>query len=246
MASYSAKTPELIPDVLRLVFQQLAGDSNTLLNISLSCHTWSLLALPYVYQVVDISHHNNGEAEGFEHAYADNQPSYRPRNLVPRQRAFLRLMTEKPQLLRYVKSFTWTLKWLDFGEEYNYELQKIDYETWEVFGKMTNVTHLDLASLHFANNINYVRENPVRDFPQVRGLRLQGWMHRSLVRAILTSLDPRNLRSLALDYLLDEGALPKGEPMSAEFTEENARSMRSTNPHRGGPKGVAATSSNVF
>jgi hypothetical protein len=221
--------PELVPDVLQLVFQHLVGDSASLLNVSLTCRAWRSLALPCVFQVVDISSHNNGrlpelECEMRPLLYADYDGEFRPQNLVSRQRAFLRLVTDKPILARYVKSFTWTLIWLDFDE---YDLTEIDRQTWNVFSRMFNVTHLDLASLHCADDYiedGYIRRNPPTLFPNVRDLRLLGWMHRGLVRAIITSLEPCKLRSLRLDYLEDEGAQPNGDSLGADTAIRQAHS----------------------
>lgn len=215
MTTNVREMPELPPDVLQLVFQQLVGDNEALLNISLTCSAWRSLARPSVYRVVDISSHNNGrqfqlECEMRPLVYADYDGEYRPRNLVSRQRAFLRLMVNEPQLARYVRSFTWTLIWLDFDEV---DLIDIDLQTWSVFGRMTNVTCLDLASLHRNEDDEYIRENPAALFPKVTDLRLLGWMHRGLVRSILKSLDPGKLQSLRLDYLEDEGAFPNGESL---------------------------------
>lgn len=210
--------PELPPDVLQLVFQELVGDYEALLNVSLTCSAWRSLAQPSVYRVVDISSHNNGrqpqlECEMRPLVYADYDGEFRPQNLVSRQRAFLRRMMDEPQLARYVRSFTWTLIWLDFDED---DLTEIDHQTWDVFGRMTNVTYLDLASLHRNDDDGYIRQNPTVLFPKVRILRLLGWMHRGLVRAIVTSLDPRKLESLRLDYLEDEGAFPNGESLGKD------------------------------
>jgi hypothetical protein len=207
MAFDLAKIPELLPDVLQLVFQQLAGDNETLLNISLTCRAWRWLALPGLYQVVDISSHNNGRQPQHENevtpiVYSDQRGEYHQRNLIPRQRAFLRTMTEEPRLARLVKSLTWTLIWRDYGEG---KLAEIDRQTWCVFGKMANVKHLDLASLHEVEDDNYVRHTPAGLFPKTRHLRLLGWMHRGLIKSILASLNPSRLLSLALDYLEDEG-----------------------------------------
>ena len=52
--------PELPPDVLQLVFQELVGDNEALLNVNLTCSTWRSLARPSVYREVDISSHKNG------------------------------------------------------------------------------------------------------------------------------------------------------------------------------------------
>jgi hypothetical protein len=228
------RMPELVPDVLQLVFQQLVGDTASLLNISLTCRAWRSLALPCVFQVVDISSHNNGRQPELESeirplVYADYDGEFRPRNLVSRQRAFLYLVTDKPGLARYIKSFTWTIIWLDFDE---YDLTEIDRQTWNVFSRMINVTHLDLASLHWADDYvedEYIRQNPPVLFPNVRDLRLLGWMHRGLVRAIITSLEPRKLRSLRLDYLEDEGALPNGEPLGEDSAIRHAHSAWAKN-----------------
>jgi hypothetical protein len=229
---------ELVPDVLQLIFRQLAGDNATLLNISLTCRAWRSLALPAVFQVVDISSHNNGRQPQHECdvrtlVYADYDGEFRPQNLVPRQRAFLRLVTDTPELARYVKSFTWTLVWLDNWHEINYDddnLTEIDRQTWNVFGRMVNVTHLDLASLHHIIEDECIRQNPAILFPNVRDLRLLGWMHRGLVRAIITSLEPRKLRSLRLDYLEDEGALPNGESLGSGMAIRYAHHARSKKP----------------
>jgi hypothetical protein len=215
MATDPREMPELLPDILQLAFQELAGDSETLLNISLTCSAWRSLVLPSLYRVVDVSSHNNGrqpqlECDMVPLVYADYDGYYRPQNLVSRQRAFLRLMVDKPHLAKYVKSFTWTLIWLDFDEE---DLTEIDLQMWDVFARLVNVTHLDLASLHRNDDDGYIRHNPAVLFPKVKDLRLLGWMHRGLVRAIVTSLDPCKLQSIALDYLEDEGAFPNGESL---------------------------------
>jgi hypothetical protein len=146
--------PELVPDVLQLVFRELAGDNASLLKVSLTCRAWRSLALPALFQVVDISSHNNGRQPQHEDSvrplvYADYDGEYRPQNLVSRQRVFIRLLTNKPGLARYVKSFTWTLVWLDNWYELCIEddtLTDVDRQTWDAFGRMVNVTHLDLAS----------------------------------------------------------------------------------------------------
>lgn len=245
------KMLELVPDVLQLAFEQLAGDSEALLNVSLTCRAWRSLALPCVYQVVDISSHNNGrrpdlESDMFPIVSADYDARWRQVNLVPRQRAFLRTMTDKPHLATYVKSFTWTLIWKDIwdiGEED--DLTDLDRQTWDVFSRMVNVTHLDLASLHLIDDEGYVRQNPARLFPKVRDLRLLGYMHRGLVRAIITSLDTCKLRSLKLDYLADEGALPDGGTISADFVIKNAHHANSTKTV-GRPNPRVASSSDIF
>jgi hypothetical protein len=136
-------------------------------------------------------------------------------------------MVDEPQLARYVKYFTWTLIWLDFDEQ---DLTKIDLQTWDVFSRMTNVTYLDLASLHRFEEDEYIRQNPTKLFPKVRDLRLLGWMHRGLVRAILTALGPGKLQSLRLDYLEDEGTLPNGESLGEDTAIRLAHNARRLSP----------------
>lgn len=225
MASLPDKATVLPADILRLIFDHHAGDYATLCAISLACRTWHELALPALYHTVDLSSHNLGRQPEHECSimpviYADFEGRYRPSDsrLVPRQRAFLRRIVACPDLAKYVQSFTWTLIWLDFDDE---ELQDIDRKTWEVFGWLNNVMSLDLASLHDVSFDEYVRANPKRLFPGVRELRLCGHMHRDLVSAIYTSLDPAKLHSLKLDYLQDDGALPDGSPMDVCFASEN-------------------------
>ncbi|KAK4547916.1 hypothetical protein LTR36_010635 [Oleoguttula mirabilis] len=114
---------------------------------------------------------------------------------------------------------------MDFEDS---NLLGIDRQTWNVFRLMENVAQLDLASLHDVYGDDFVRQNPARLFPAVTDLRLLGWMHRGLVKAILTSLDASKLRSLKLDYLQDEGALPEGAPINMEFAIDHAHNARRT------------------
>ncbi|KAI0816765.1 hypothetical protein GGR55DRAFT_628493 [Xylaria sp. FL0064] len=161
---------------------------------------------------------------------ADFDSWLRPRNLVPRQRAFLRLMADRPELAIYIKAFTWTLVWKDFGEGC---LTDIDRQTWDIFGRMQNITRLDLASIHAFGNVPYIRQNPARLFPAVTHLRLVGWMHRGLVRAIISSLDATKLSSLELRHLQDEGSLPNGEPMPCGRGKDHIQSgEHGHNPYR--------------
>ena len=232
MASDTREMPELLSDILQLVFSQLAGDHETLLNISLTCRTWRWLALPSLYQVVDFHRHrNNGSCELSQPLhYNDRNNQSHIHNLIPRQHAFLRLMASKPQLANYVKSLTWVIVWRRRrNRPQSDRLKEIDRHTWNVFSRMANVTHLDLTSAHDVDAEDYVRQNPARLFPKVRDLRLQGWMHRGLVMAICKSLDPKKLQNLRLDYLEDEGALPNGKPMYRDV----ASRIRRARPREG-------------
>ncbi|KAI1373271.1 hypothetical protein F4677DRAFT_448601 [Hypoxylon crocopeplum] len=210
-------------EIFHLIFNNLVGDTKTLTRVGLVSRSWRTHSLPFLLKDVDLSCHNNGRLPAYEDmrfpllrgvVMADYSDEYRPRSLVPRQRAFLRLMTDYPELAMHVKAFTWTLVWMDFDDD---ELTDIDLRTWDVFGRMQNVTQLDLASLHDISDQPYIRQNPVRLFPAVTHLRLVGWMHRGLVKAIVTSLNASKLACLKLDHLQDEGALPNGEPIPQDL-----------------------------
>ena len=233
MTSYPREMTSLHPDVLRLVFDRLEG--NAVCNVGLTCHAWRSMSLPSMYRNVDLSYHNISDT-GFDidgggdkddnkavqryvngkNVYTDFLASVRPVNMVHRQRAFLRTITAHPKLATYVKSLTWTLVWKDRA---NFGLTEIDRQTWNVFGQMNNVTSLDLASLHNIHKDDFVRQSPTQLFPAVINLRLVGWMHRGLIKAIFASINTARLRSLTLDYAQDEGALPDGSPMGVEFAK---------------------------
>ncbi|KAI0517997.1 hypothetical protein F5B22DRAFT_601353 [Xylaria bambusicola] len=222
-------------DIFWLVFEQLIGDTNTLATIGLVSRKWRNVSLPTLLSRVDLSSHNNGRLPEYEDedfppvslVMADYSDRYRPGNLVTRQRAFLRLMTDRPELAIYVKALAWTLIWIDFGEQ---ELSKIDLRTWDVFALLRNVRYLDLASLHEIGGYEpFIRQNPSRLFPAVTRLRLVGWMHRGLVKAIVSSLNASKLASLELHYLEDEGALPDGQPIPSGLARQYAH--RSGNPY---------------
>ena len=120
-------------DVLLLILDILVGDAETLARVGLVCRDWRILSLPFLLKDVDVSSHNDGRIPehekpdlGFHVVMADFTDRCRPRNLVPRQRAFLRLMTEQPELAMHVKALTWTLVWMDLDES---SLTNIDLQT---------------------------------------------------------------------------------------------------------------------
>lgn len=234
MTSNSLGAENLPLDVWRVIFEQLVGDYETLCNIGLTCYAWRSLSLPCLLQWTDLSSHNNGrvpehECEILPVLYADFHAKYRPPNLVPRQRAFLRLMTERPELAKYVKKFEWTLVWANTWKNSDDDsLTAIDRGTWNVFSRLTNVTELDLASLHDIWEDDFVRKNPDHLFPAVTRLRLVGWMHRGLVKAILRSINASKLRKIEFDYLEDQGTLPNDVPLNWELAEEFAPNSKRT------------------
>jgi hypothetical protein len=236
--------PILPPDVLRLVFDQFEHDATSILNVSLTCHAWHSLSMPTIYRNVDLSYHNIGDREVFDldggneddneaaqryvngqDVYTDFRASVRPLNLVHRQRAFLRTIIAHPELAKHVKSLTWTLVWKDRADS---GLTEIDRQTWNVFRQLNNVTKLDLASLHNIHDDDFVRQNPSQLFPAVVDLKLVGWMHRGLVKAIFATINTARLHSLTLDYAQDEGALPDGSPMSEKFADRCSSKLAKT------------------
>ena len=220
---------ELPADVLYLVFYHLKGDYNSLCQATLTCRFWHDVATPVLLYHVDLSSHNLGRQHEYEHdlrpvVYADFHANYRPSTstLVPRQRAFVRLMTARPALAKCVKSLMWTFVWLDFGE------RCLSKNTWDVMGRLNRVTHLDMASVHDVYTDDYVRHSPSSLFPSATHVRLLGWMHRGLITAIFATLDARRLRHLDLDGLQDEGAAPGGGPINFEFAvDTNTHTARS-------------------
>lgn len=210
-------------DVILVIFEQLVGDSYTLSNIGLTCRAFRQLSLPCLLRDVDVSSHNNGRVPEEECkirpvVYADYYSYCRPDSLMPRQHAFLRLILDRPELAVYVQSFTWTLLWEGLDEDADSE---IEFETWNVFAQLRNVTRLDLASLHqaFYEHQRIARQDPGTLFPAITDLRLVGWMHRSLARAIITALDTSKLRRLDLDCVQDDGATPNGSPIGDDFSQ---------------------------
>lgn len=146
---------QLPPDIVALIADQLVGDSQSLASPIQTCRGWHGACVPALLHTVDLSSHYAGRqpehedhdlAPHFSLVKADYNNKYRPRNnLVPRQRAFLRLMTGKPEITRHVRDVTWMLIWMDFEEE---EITDIDRQTSSVFSRLANVVRLELASLH--------------------------------------------------------------------------------------------------
>lgn len=60
MASATQNLINLPADILRLIFEELLGDSETLSNLSHVSSGLHALALPYLLHIVDLSSHNAG------------------------------------------------------------------------------------------------------------------------------------------------------------------------------------------
>ncbi|KAF2184042.1 hypothetical protein K469DRAFT_727670 [Zopfia rhizophila CBS 207.26] len=225
MESRPSRLLDLPSDILLLVLEQLFDDTKALCRLGLVCRSLWHLSLPFLLRTVDLSSHNDGrqheqEDEFHPEIHADYSEEYRPLSLVTRQRAFLRLMTNRPDVASHVRSLTWTLVWVDFDEE---GLTEIDLELWNVFSRLTNVHQLDLATLHQIAKELFIRRNPSRLFPAVTHLRLLRWVHRGLVDAIISSLDSTELHTPSFDCLQDEGAFSNGAPMSEDVAKTHAR-----------------------
>lgn len=200
---------ELPTNVILAILEQL-DESRPLKNAGLTCRVLRELSLPSLLYHVDISCHNNKQIseptafELFNRRFRPDRSIIRQRSslgsgrLMVRQRSFLQLMVDKPELCKHVKAFVWSLRWIKpfYGET---KLTSVDYKIWDVFGQMKNVTHLDLGSQYEVPDINYVRQNPPMLFPSVIDLRLSGTMHRNLVKAIFNAVDPDKLKRLTFD-----------------------------------------------
>ncbi|KAH9845928.1 hypothetical protein Tdes44962_MAKER00139 [Teratosphaeria destructans] len=221
--------PVIPRDVWLLVFQRLVGDYESLRNVSLVSRDWRVLSWPCLLQIVDLTSHNlkprltQSEFDKLPVIRSHHHAKYPPVNLISRQRCFLSLISGRPHLAKHVKSLAWTLLWREDDEDWTApETAAIEHdirETWNVFTMLLNVTHLDLASLHYVCNIDLARQNPPLLFPRVTHLRLLGWPHRRLVKAISQSIQISKLRSLRLDYLEDR---VDGSPSSFETDEDLA------------------------
>jgi hypothetical protein len=145
-----------------------------------------------------------------------------------KQVAFLRLIISRPELALVVQSLSWTLMWPGPQDDNSTDEE---LHLWDVFSLMKNVKTLDLVSVHHNGHFQYARQNPDVLFPAVCDLRLGGWMHRGLAKAIITSVSPRNLVALNLDHLQDEGAWLRGHPITCDVVEEATRRLSSDPPH---------------
>lgn len=209
-------------DIFRLVFEQC--EQSTLHTLSLTCKAIRLRCIPELYREVDLSSHNLGRYAEYEDELRPEMWSHlddenRPENLLPRQRSFLRTMTEYPKYSNYVRSFSWTLIWYNYHKEHG--LSEIDYELWLVFSRLVRVEKLDLAALvpEDKSMEQYARLIPSALFPSVKDLRLLGWMNHALVANIFRSINLEELRVLRLDALQEEGTLPDGSFLPAKINK---------------------------
>ncbi|KAH8590602.1 hypothetical protein B0O99DRAFT_301725 [Bisporella sp. PMI_857] len=181
-----------------------------------------------LYRTVNLASHNTGRRTEYEDdirpdVWANTNDSWGSDGLVRRQRSFLRTITEcSDEHAPLVRSFSWTLKWLDCDDD-PYALSQIDRQVWTVFSRLTNVESLDLASLAMEEiDDPYVRQIPssLSLFPRVTRLRLMGWIPHDLVGTILRSIDLSKLESLSLSMLQEEGKVPDGSPMPENINKE--------------------------
>lgn len=183
------------------------------------------MCIPELYREVDLSSHNLGritenEDEFHCETWANLDDFNRPENLLPRQRYFLRTLQECPHYASYVRSFAWTMIWYDQHDEDG--LAEIDYHLWAIFSQLQRVTKLDLAAIAHDKPLEaYTRQVPSVIFPQVKELRLTGWMPHNLVASILNSINLSDLRVLSLNALQEEGSLPDGSPMPESLNNKH-------------------------
>ncbi|KAK2829926.1 hypothetical protein FQN49_007118 [Arthroderma sp. PD_2] len=114
MGSRAPVLPSLPYDILSLILEDLVEDKESLARLGLACRALHSLTLHFLLETVDLFSHNRGrppecEDEFRPKIHADFGDEHRQVNLVPRQHAFLRLMTNRLELAVYVKSLKYTL-----------------------------------------------------------------------------------------------------------------------------------------
>ncbi len=134
-------------DILLLILEHC--EQSSIQNLSLTSKSLQRRCVSQLYRDVDLSSHNLGRMPEFEddvhpEMWTNTDDSIHPKNLVSRQRSFLRTMTECPEYAAYVCAFSWTLIWYDRNED---ALTEIDYQLWTIFSRLKNVKKLDLAAL---------------------------------------------------------------------------------------------------
>ncbi|KAI0196364.1 hypothetical protein F4808DRAFT_474373 [Astrocystis sublimbata] len=208
---------DLSVDLLYMIFDVLEGDSCTLGRMGLVCRPWRTLSLPFMLKHVSLG--CNGPDRGWFYepgrVYERANPmlqlqppsgldltikedQWDARSVLWRQRAFIRLMTHRPDLARNVKTLAWTLIWTadkDGGQI------DIDQHTWDCFRQLKNVTRLDLGSQSFFDSKSFDNNDPTSLFPAVIYVRLTGFMKVGMKDIMIRSRDRRRVASIDIHGL---------------------------------------------
>src|SRR6266536_5513161 len=97
-------------DILLLILEHC--EQSSIQNLSLTSKSLQRRCVSQLYRDVDLSSHNLGRMPEFEddvhpEMWTNTDDSIHPKNLVSRQRSFLRTMTECPEYAAYVCAFSW-------------------------------------------------------------------------------------------------------------------------------------------
>ncbi|KAI9669536.1 MAG: hypothetical protein M1817_004655 [Caeruleum heppii] len=208
---------QLADDVLLDIFRR--APHATLFSLCLVSQRLRHLCTPLLYAHVNLTTHHRGvikyDRNVLPELYGDSIPQPDPpdeykQDIARRQRVFLATLDARSELAKLVRNFSWTLLFgplKDDGddwygcvdEEWDGPMTYPDTKTWEIFQTLTHVRTLDLGSFHFRMTRSYIRDCPRRLFSTATSITLAGWMNQELADAVLCSIDPTTLSSLALD-----------------------------------------------
>ena len=175
------------------------------------------LALPPLYESIDISIHNDvGLFNGYHPLYRVTAESPE-RNIMDietsflsKQKLFVDAVLRTPRYGKLVRSFTWTcLTELDDDDKPIGERR-----TWMALRKLDSVESLDFASMMSERE----RHPPPQLFRSARQVCLVGRMSQAMVSALLHCGNPQRFIALDLDNIWDFGQLDvhKALPKSSE------------------------------
>ncbi|MCJ1363452.1 hypothetical protein MMC16_002559 [Acarospora aff. strigata] len=209
--TYFTKLPQ---EIQQEVMRQ--SDKADLLNLNRASLITHDLSLPLLFHTVDISVHNfKGRVPqpvppDVEADHPHRLPAKLDLALFPRQQCFIRTLVEQPQRGACVKSFTWTIMTVPESESKTgsgYVDHWRDEVVWRAFQTLTSLRSVDVCFLAHEREIDI----PPPLFCSASSVRLVGVASYRLATAVLHSVNPSKLTSLALDNLQDLGQTNDGE-----------------------------------
>lgn len=156
-----------------------------------------------LYRDVDLSVHNKGIVDDQVNnetmqIWSDNSDCTLHHEVMKQKQAsFLEALTRHPEFAVHIHKLAWTMYVSQDSED---TLRT----TWKVFNMMTNLRHIDIASVRDAHLLYFHKDTmPSKLFASVTSASLGGVMARPLPQLILRSLS--NLQHLTINNLQESG-----------------------------------------
>ena len=211
-----------LPADVHIAFAEACGWED--LPILCSITKWMHKSCGHVlYRDVDLSVHNKGivdvqvDNETVQFWSDNSDCTLNHEALKLKQARFLEALTRHPEFAVHTHKLSWSI----FVSKDSKDTLET---TWKVFNMMTNLRHIDIASMQDGHFLYFHKDSmPSKLFASVTSASLGGVMARPLPQLILKSLSLSNLQHLIINNLQESGEFGwDTQPVSSDPTRMTA------------------------